>query len=67
MKKILFLIATLALVSSFAFAEGSQEAAADKDQVFELKLGHVAEPDNPYALGAVKFAEIMEERTGGKS
>ena len=66
MKKILFLVTALSLVASFAFANGDQEAAASTDKVFELKLGHVAEPDNPYALGAVRFAEIMDARTNGK-
>lgn len=29
----------------------------------ELKLGHVATTDNPYHLGAQKFAELVAERT----
>lgn len=66
MKKSLILITVLVLVASFAFPNGSDEAAAEADQIYELKLGHVAEPDNPYALGATRFAEIMEERTDGK-
>jgi len=43
------------LLSSFAFAAPE----------FVLKLGHVAEPNNPYALGGAKFAELVKEKTGG--
>jgi len=43
--------------------ESSPEASEGK--TFELKLGHVAEPDNPYALGATRFAELVKERTNG--
>lgn len=57
-----------AALAAPAFAEGSQESggAAAEDKVIELKLGHVAEADNPYALGAAKLAELVAERTGGK-
>ncbi|MEW6265738.1 MAG: TRAP transporter substrate-binding protein [Thermodesulfobacteriota bacterium] len=30
------------------------------------KLGHVAPPSHPYHLGALKFAELVKERTGGQ-
>ena len=30
-----------------------------------LKLGHIADPQNPYAQGAEKFAELVKEKTGG--
>lgn len=30
-----------------------------------LKLGHIADPQNPYAMGAEKFAELVKEKTGG--
>ena len=32
---------------------------------FTLKLGHIADPQNPYAQGALKFAEIVNKKTGG--
>lgn len=64
MKKLWILVVALALVSSYAFANGTDEAAGT-DQVFELKLGHVADPDNPYALGGQRFADLVAERTGG--
>ncbi len=38
----------------------------EKEKTYTLKLGHVAEPDNPYALGATRFAELVKERTDGK-
>ncbi len=30
-----------------------------------LQLGHIAEADNPYAKGAVHFAELVKQRTNG--
>jgi len=30
-----------------------------------LKLGHIADPQNPYAQGAEKFAELVKEKSGG--
>lgn len=30
-----------------------------------LKLGHIAEPENPYGMGATHFAELVKERSGG--
>lgn len=30
-----------------------------------LKLGHIADPQNPYAQGAEKFAQLVKEKTGG--
>ena len=32
---------------------------------FTLKLGHIADPQNPYAQGAVKFTELVKDKTGG--
>ncbi|GAB1485167.1 hypothetical protein MASR2M79_02130 [Aminivibrio sp.] len=29
-----------------------------------LKLGHIADPQNPYAQGGEKFAELVKEKTG---
>ncbi len=31
-----------------------------------LQLGHIAEADNPYAKGAVHFAELVKQRTNGE-
>ena len=61
---ILVLLVFLLTISISFFAIASGAAAAD--EVFELKLGHLADPANPYALGATKVAELVEERTDGK-
>ena len=31
-----------------------------------LKLGHIAEPENPYGQGADHFAKLVKERSGGE-
>ncbi|MBR4741890.1 MAG: DctP family TRAP transporter solute-binding subunit [Desulfovibrio sp.] len=33
---------------------------------FNFKLGHIAEPENPYGQGAVYFAKLVHERTNGE-
>jgi len=61
---ILILLVFLLTISIGFFAVASEVAAAEA--TFELKLGHLADPANPYALGASKIAELVEERTDGK-
>lgn len=61
---ILVLLVFLLTISIGFFAIASEVAAAEG--VFVLKLGHLADPANPYALGASKIAELVEERTDGK-
>ena len=45
----------------FLVVAGTAAFAAE----FTLKLGHIADPQNPYAQGAVKFTELVKEKTGG--
>ena len=47
----------------FAFVAGLTMLAAPGASAVELKLGHVATTDNPYHLGAQKFAQLVAERT----
>ena len=51
---VVFLAVLLVAAASAAFAAE-----------FTLKLGHIADPQNPYAQGAVKFAELVKDKTGG--
>ncbi len=44
-------------------AEGQQDSSADKP--ITLKLGHVAPESEPYHLAAVRFSELVEDRTDG--
>jgi len=52
----LITLITVSLLGSFVFASPK----------YVLKLGHVAEPAKPYAQGAVKFAELVYEKTNGE-
>ncbi len=52
----LITLITVLLLGSFVFA-GPQ---------YVLKLGHVANPEKPYAQGGVKFAELVFEKTNGE-
>ena len=35
-------------------------------QTINLKLGHAVAPEHPYHLGAMKFAELVAQKTGNK-
>ena len=37
-----------------------------QDNPISLKLGHAVAPVHPYHMGAVKFSELVTQRTGGK-
>jgi len=62
---VILVLLVFLLTFSISFFSIANEAAA-AEEVFELKLGHLADPANPYALGAAKIAELVKERTDGK-
>jgi len=43
----------------------SQESAKKDDKIYNLKLGHILTPEHPNGKGAVKFAELVKEKTNG--
>jgi len=57
MKKTAVLVLLVAVMLSQAFAQYPSMV---------LKLGHIADPSHPYAQGAVKFSELVKQKTGGK-
>ena len=62
MKKIALLVAA-ALLASLVF---STAALAEKKPEFTLTLGHLAKTEHTWHKGSVKFAELVEEKTGGR-
>ncbi len=48
-----------ALISMLAMSTSALAASV------VLKLGHIAEPTNPYVMGADKFAELVKEKSKG--
>jgi C4-dicarboxylate-binding protein DctP len=55
----------LVLVSaSLVFANGTSEKSGES-KTYVLKLGHDQMENTPHHLAAVKFKELVEERTGG--
>jgi tripartite ATP-independent transporter DctP family solute receptor len=55
------------LVFSLA-AEGKQESGNASGEITEeivIKLGHIADPSHPYAMGADEFARLVAEKSGG--
>ena len=55
-------VALLCTVALLVVALGVSCASAAK----VLKLGHIADPSNPYAMGAQKFADLVAEKSGGE-
>ncbi|UOQ49241.1 TRAP transporter substrate-binding protein [Gracilibacillus caseinilyticus] len=45
---------------------GTGEADASSDDIYELKLHHDLAADSPQHLGAEKFKELVEEKTNGR-
>jgi TRAP-type transport system periplasmic protein len=69
MKRLLLIGLLLLCVLGTVFANGSKEADSSVGTGFPamtLKLGHIAAPDQPYALGAIRFAELVSDMTDGK-
>lgn len=62
MKKIALLLAAV-LLASLVF---SAAALAEKKPEFTLKLGHLANTEHTWHKGSVKFAELVEQKTGGR-
>ena len=42
----------------------SVDSGRCQDKPVVLKLGHAVAPEHPYHLGAVKFSELVAQRTG---
>ncbi len=55
-------VALFSLVALLAVTLGASCASAAKT----LKLGHIADPSNPYARGAQKFADLVAEKSKGE-
>ena len=62
MKKTVLLVA-VALLASLVL---STAALAEKKPEFTLKLGHLANTEHTWHKGSLKFAELVEEKTGGR-
>jgi TRAP-type transport system periplasmic protein len=45
--------------------ETSKSSAGKEDKPVTLKLGHIAGEDDPWNLGAEKFAELVKEKSNG--
>jgi tripartite ATP-independent transporter DctP family solute receptor len=59
-------LAGVTALACVALAAGVTKVDAQGADKLEIKLGHVATPDNPYHLGAQRFAQLVSERTNGQ-
>ena len=59
MKKLWFLLIVLALISGFALTAGAQEKMS-------IRLGHIRDTNHPTHMAALKFKDMMNERSGGR-
>lgn len=64
-----FLVLVLLLSLVMTGCGGSSKTAGESkgsQAVTTIKVGHVLAPDHPYTIGLKKFAELMDQKTGGK-
>lgn len=71
MKRFGVSIVVVLFVASFGFAGGQGEAGASTDTVetmepMTIKLAHVVNEQDGFHIAAVKFQELVQERTDGK-
>ena len=56
----------VALLTVFILTAAGIDSGICQEKTVSLKLGHAVAPEHPYHLGAVKFAELVAQRTGNK-
>lgn len=62
---LLAIVVAFSLVGCGSGKKAQAPEKADPGKKYVLKLGHVANPSNPYAQAAVRFAKLVNERTKG--
>jgi len=60
MKKVLGLICAMVIMAAFT------TTSCKKDSKVVIKLGHIAEPKNPYGQGADHFAKLVAQKSNGE-
>ncbi|MGH0051860.1 MAG: TRAP transporter substrate-binding protein, partial [Sphaerochaetaceae bacterium] len=50
---------------SFVFAAGDKEGTAVANKTYSMKFGHDQMEDTPHHMAAMKFKELVEQRTNG--
>jgi len=56
----------ITLMAIFILTMAWMDHGTCQEKPVNLKLGHAVAPEHPYHLGAVKFAELVAQRTGNK-
>ncbi|RTQ94129.1 TRAP transporter substrate-binding protein [Lysinibacillus telephonicus] len=66
MRKFLMILFLITVIGVLAACSSSEEDSASADGSLTLKFAHGAAEDNPRHLGALKFKELVEEKSEGK-
>src|SRR5699024_6580180 len=66
MKKYIAIIMLISLVILQACSNGNSKPAESSEETFTFSLGHVANSDHPWNLGAMEFAEMVNEKSDGR-
>ncbi len=64
-RRLIVSVAVLVFAVSLLVVGGQQAANAELPTI-TWKLSHTTAPDSPYNFGAMKFAEVVNEKSGGK-
>ena len=54
------------LIALFTLSSVLMDSASSQDKPIVLKLGHAVAPEHPYHLGAIKYSELIAQRTNNK-
>lgn len=67
-KKLLSVLLLVVMVATLAVGcgKGDKPAPGEQKKVYELKLGHNVTPGSDVDLGAIKFKELVEQKTNGQ-
>ncbi|MCK4785725.1 MAG: TRAP transporter substrate-binding protein [Desulfobacteraceae bacterium] len=64
--KISIVFAIVVSITAFGLFSGIAQAGFVKDTKYTLKFGHCLPPDNPYHIGAIRFAELCKVYSKGE-
>jgi len=66
MKKLIFLLALVSLLSFYIIAEGQSEGVSEEGKVYIFKYANAQSPNHPRSKSMVLFKEQLEKASNGR-